>query len=117
MFKPALVLIAALAGPSAIPTQLGPPPEIVTLPPAEFQGMPHQPFMVVVGTPAEVHAFCAMGRPVPPGRVILACTLPEQRIIVFPHVRPGQEAYAGRLWMHELAHLPGLDGRAWRHEE
>lgn len=119
MFKPALILAVALAGPSAaqFPSApvWAPTAADVETPPAEFRQMPHAPFTVVIGSPLEVHVFCSsMGAP-PPDQVILACTLPQERVIVFPQIEPGQEAYAGALWVHELAHLPGADGRGWSH--
>jgi hypothetical protein len=112
MFKPALAFIAALAGPSAIPTQLAPDPAMVEPAPVEFWQPPDVPFTVILGSPAGVHAACG---PAQPGRVILACTLPEQRLMLLPNPCLYQHEYYARLLCHEQAHVPRRNGRHWDH--
>lgn len=110
----ATMLTQTMSGPSALMQEapaVGPSAAIVEQPPAEFAGPPDRPFAVVIGTPFQVHHFCAARGHVPPGYIVLACTLPSERVIVFPHCLPGQEEYCGALWRHELAHLNG-----WRHD-
>lgn len=104
MHKIALAVTFALIGPSASFVE---PAPAVEASPAEYAGIPDRPFIVVVGTPQEVHATCASRGYVPKGYVVLACTLPRERIIVFPHCTEEQEAYCGRLLRHEIGHLSG----------
>lgn len=110
----AVTLITAMSGPSAYMQDapvVGPTAANVEQPPVEFTGPPDRPFVVVIGTPYQVHHFCAARGVVPPGYVVLACTLVAERVIVFPNCLPGQEEYCGALWRHEVAHLNG-----WRHD-
>ena len=112
MFKPALILIAALAGPSAMQLPSAPDPKIVEGAPPEYWDGPDAPFTMVVGSPAAVNIVCG---PPEPGRVILACTAPDHRVVVMPNPCLYHHEYYARLACHELAHLPRADGRRWEH--
>lgn len=102
----AVTLITAMSGLSA---QSWPSPAIVEEPPAEYSHAPAEPFVVMVGTPYEVHMACG-GKPPPTDWVLLACTFMPRRVILMPHCPPAQDEYCGRLLRHEMAHLNG-----WRH--
>lgn len=99
-----VTLITAMSGPSA----QWPDPAIVEEPPAQYDYAPTEPFVVMVGTPAQVHFACG-GKP-NPTVVLLACTFMPRRVILMPHCTPDQDEYCGRLFRHEKAHLNG-----WRH--
>lgn len=101
----AVTLITPMSGPSA----QWPDPSIVEQPPAIYDHAPAEPFVVIVGNPAQVHAACG-GAPPPTNRILLACTFLPQRVIVMPHCPPEADAHCGRLFRHEKAHLNG-----WRH--
>jgi hypothetical protein len=106
----AAIFIASMSGPSAPSQVWSPDPSWVEPPPARYDHAPDRPFVVIIGAPAEVHRTCGGQWPLTTGPLLLACTVPAERIVVFPHCAAGQEAYCGALWRHEMAHLNG-----WRH--
>ena len=105
----AVTLITAMSGPSASMQEVRmfvPSPEAVEAPPAEYDRIPDAPFIVIVGTPYQVHMACG-GEPFPARYVIMACTNTARRVIVMPHCTPDQDEYCGKLLRHEKAHLNG----------
>jgi hypothetical protein len=101
----AVTLITAMSGPSAP----WPPPSIIEQPPAKYDHAPIEPFVVLVGSPAQVHYACG-GAPLPTDTIYLACTFMPRRVILMPYCPPSADEYCGRLMRHEMAHLNG-----WRH--
>lgn len=104
-----VTLITAMSGPSASmqePRLFVPEPAFVEEPPSQYDHIPDRPFVVVIGTPYQVHMACG-GQPPPTPTVIMACTLMPQRIIILPQCTPAQDEYCGRLLRHEKAHLNG----------
>jgi hypothetical protein len=110
-------LIAALAvtfaptmsGPSASMQDVRvfvPSPEAVEAPPARYDHAPDAPFVVIVGTPRQIHDACG-GAPLPARDIIMACTFMPRRVILMPHCPAEQDAYCGKLLRHEMAHLNG----------
>lgn len=105
----AVTLITAMSGPSASMQEVRtfvPSPEAVEAPPAMYDHAPSQPFVVIVGTPYQVHMACG-GKPPPTANIIMACTFVPQRVILLPHCPTDLDAYCGRLLRHEMAHLNG----------
>lgn len=108
----AVTLIATMSGPSASMQEVRtfvPSPEAVEAPPTEYDHAPDQPFVVIVGSPYQVHMACG-GQPPPTRNIVMACTFMPQRVILMPHCSPGLDEYCGRLMRHEMAHLNG-----WKH--
>ncbi len=108
----AVTLIAAMSGPSASMQDVQPfvpTPEAVEAPPAKYDHAPTAPFVVMVGTPYQVHMACG-GQPPPARDIIMACTFMPRRVILMPHCPAEQDAYCGKLLRHEMAHLNG-----WAH--
>lgn len=104
-----VTLITAMSGPSVSMQEARvfvPTPEAVEAPPAMYDHAPDQPFVVVVGTPYQVHMACG-GRPPPTPTVVMACTFMPRRVIVLPQCTPDQDEYCGKLLRHEKAHLNG----------
>ena len=108
----AVTLITTMSGPSASMQEVRtfvPSPEAVETPPPEYDHAPSQPFVVIVGTPRQVHDACG-GQPLPAHDIIMACTFMPQRVILLPHCPADLDAYCGKLLRHEMAHLNG-----WKH--
>ncbi len=108
----AVTLITAMSGPSASMQDVRifvPSPEAVEAPPAQYDRAPGAPFVVIVGTPQQVHGACG-GAPLPARDIIMACTFMPRRVILLPHCPADQDAYCGKLLRHEMAHLNG-----WKH--
>jgi hypothetical protein len=105
----AVTLIPAMSGPSVSMQEVRlfvPTPDAVEAPPAMYDRIPDQPFVVIVGTPYQVHMACG-GKPPPTANIVMACTFMPRRVIVMPHCTPDQDAYCGKLLRHEKAHLNG----------
>ena len=106
------ILLTAMPGPSAsmqdVPT-FAPSPDAVESPPPEYDHAPDQPFVVIVGSPYQVHMACGGAEP-PTSMIVMACTFMPQRVILLPHCPPDLDEYCGKLLRHEMAHLNG-----WRH--
>ncbi len=108
----AVTLITAMSGPSVSMQSVRvfvPTPEAVETPPAEYDHAPDQPFVVMSGSPRQVHEACG-GAPLPARDIVMACTFMPQRLILLPHCGPGLDEYCGKLLRHEIAHLNG-----WKH--
>lgn len=112
MFKPALILVAALAGPSAAQLPSAPDPRWVEGAPPEYWSPPDAPVLILFGDPLAVNEVCG---PPPPNRVILACTNPERRVILMPNPCLYQHEYYARLQCHENGHLPRRNRPGWTH--
>lgn len=105
----AVTLITAMSGPSASMQDtpvFRPHADAVEPPPAQYDHAPDAPFVVMVGSPYQVHMACG-GQPPPTTTIIMACTFMPQRVILMPHCTPDQDAYCGKLLRHEMAHLNG----------
>ena len=112
MFKPALILAVVLAGPSAAQFPAAPDPKWVEVAPPEYWDPPDAPFVQLYADPAVVNEVCGLA---PPGRVILACTNPERRVILMPNPCLYQHEYYAKLACHEQAHLPRSNRPGWTH--
>lgn len=112
MFKPALILVAALAGPSAAQLPSAPDPLWVERAPPEYWDAPDAPFVQLYADPETVNVVCGRA---PAGQVILACTLAERRVILMPNPCLYQHEYYAKLACHEQAHLPRANRPGWSH--